>query len=315
MVKSPKDKRRVFGPVPSRRLGRSLGIDPVPFKTCTYDCLYCQLGPTPRTTSERQEYVSVETILAEAAAKLAGGVETDVITLSGSGEPTLNSGVGRIIQGLKALKAAPVVVLTNGSLLWRAEVREALAQADIVAPSLDAGDVDMFQRVNRPHADISFERMVEGLVAFREAFTGQMWLEVFLLAGLTDTEAEVSKIADIARRIRPDRVQLNTVARPTAYAQAQAVPQARMMELARLFQGQVEVIADFRGAHRQAAEQVGAEAILEMLERRPCTADDIAASLRLDPIEMERHLMRLLDERAITTTETAGKVYFVPSRK
>jgi wyosine [tRNA(Phe)-imidazoG37] synthetase (radical SAM superfamily) len=314
-VKSPKDKRYVFGPVPSRRLGRSLGVDPVPYKTCNYDCLYCQLGPTPQTTMERKEYVPAEAILAEAALRFEAGVQADVITLSGSGEPTLHSDLGRIIRGLKALNAAPVVVLTNGSLLWQEEVREALAAADTVVPSLDAGDAAMFGRINRPHADISFERMVEGLAAFRGGYSGHLWLEVFLLAGLTDTEAEAAKMAALARYIRPDRVQLNTVARPPAYAEALAVPRARMIELARLFGDGAEVIADFRGDHRVAAIRPGFEAILEMLERRPCTADDIAASLRLLPGEVEHHLARLLTEGSITTAESAGKLYYLPSRE
>lgn len=313
-MRSPKDKRYVFGPVPSRRLGRSLGVDPVPYKTCTYDCLYCQLGPTPQTTMERKEYAPAEDILAEVALKLEAGVETDVITLSGSGEPTLHSELDFLLWGLKKMEAAPVVVLTNGSLLWRAEVREALFAADVVVPSLDAGDAAMFGRINRPHADISFERMVEGLIRFSHEYAGQVRLEVFLLAGLTDTEAEASKIAEIARRIRPDRVELNTVARPPAYAEALRVPRARMLELARLFYGEVEVIADFRGDHRAAAVRVGAEAIMEMLERRPCTAEDIAASLRLPPGEVERHLARLLADGAVTTAASAGKLYYLSSR-
>jgi len=314
-LKSPKEKGYVFGPVPSRRLGRSLGVDPVPYKTCTYDCLYCQLGPTPETRIERREYVAVETILVEAARKLEAGVETDVITLSGSGEPTLHSGLGRIIQGLKALKAAPVVVLTNGSFLWQAEVREALVMADIVVPSLDAGDADMFARVNRPHPDISFERMVEGLVAFREEYNGQFWLEVFLLAGLNDARDEAAKIAAQARRIRPDRVQLNTVARPPAYPEALAVSRSRMIELTSLFGDNAEVIADFRGDHRVAAAGRGAEGILEMLERRPCTADDIAASLRLSPQEALQQLRRLLAEGAVTSASSAGRLYYLLLRK
>ena len=173
----------VFGPVPSRRLGRSLGVDLVPFKTCSYDCIYCQLGRTSCKTVERKQWVPLDDVLAELKEKLS--TRPDYITLSGSGEPTLFWRTGELIDRIKAMTDVPVAVLTNGSLLWCKDVRDQLTNADLVIPSLDAGDQSMFRAVNRPHEDISFERMLDGLIAFRKAFGGQYWLEIMLLAGHT----------------------------------------------------------------------------------------------------------------------------------
>jgi wyosine [tRNA(Phe)-imidazoG37] synthetase (radical SAM superfamily) len=198
----------VFGPVPSRRLGRSLGVDVVPFKTCTYDCIYCQLGRTTCKTIERKEWVPLESVLDEVNAKLS--TRPDYITLSGSGEPTLFSPLGELIDGIKRMTSVPIALLTNGSLLWQADVRGAVQDVDLLIPSLDAADEGMFRRVNRPHEAVSFDRLIDGLVASREACRGQYWLEVLLLAGYTGTEGEVNKLAQYASRIKPDRIQLNT---------------------------------------------------------------------------------------------------------
>jgi wyosine [tRNA(Phe)-imidazoG37] synthetase (radical SAM superfamily) len=164
--------RYVYGPVPSRRLGRSLGVDLVPFKTCPYDCLYCQLGRTTNKTIDPREYAPVDGVLDELGERLCAGPRPDFIGLAGSGEPTLHAGLGEIIAGIKVRSSVPVAVLTNGSLLWRPEVRAGLAHADVVLPSLDAGSPWIFERVNRPHHDVSFERMVDGLSVFSHVSTG-----------------------------------------------------------------------------------------------------------------------------------------------
>ena len=203
--------RYVFGPVPSRRLGRSLGVDLTPFKTCSYDCIYCQLGRTTRRRSTK-EWIPLDRIVAQLPERLTS--QPDYITLSGSGEPTLYSRVGELIARIKTLTDVPVAVLTNGSLLWQEALRGQLFQADLVVPSLDAGSEAMFQAVNRPHEQISFGQMVDGLVAFRQEFKGAYWLEVMVVGGYTATVEEIGKLAVCVDRIRPDRVQLNTVTRP-----------------------------------------------------------------------------------------------------
>lgn len=269
----------VFGPVPSRRLGRSLGIDLVPFKTCSYDCIYCQLGRTTHKTAQRAKYVSWEPVVREIERKLS--CQPDYITLSGSGEPTLHTGLDELIGRIRAITQIPIAALTNGSLLWRADVRRELRAADLVIPSLDAGDELRFRHINRPHDSISFARMLEGLVAFRQEFSGPYWLEVFLLSGYTAIAAEVDKIAACIQLIRPDRVQLNTVTRPPAESYAEPVSPDRLSELAGLFEPRAEIVADYTRLAATDGAEAGEEDILELLRRRPCTARDIGAALGL----------------------------------
>lgn len=285
----------VYGPVPSRRLGRSLGVDLVPFKTCSYDCIYCQLGRTTDRTAERKDYFDVAEIISEVEKKLSGGAAPDYITLAGSGEPTLHSGIGMLIRGLKAVTATPIVVLTNGSLLWRSDVREDLLAADIVIPSLDAGDESLFQYVNRPHKKINFEQMVDGTIEFTRKFSGEVRLEVLLLDGVTAVSPEAEKIAALARRIQPARIELNTVCRPPGEDFAFPVPGERMTALKTLFDGPVDVIGA-GGKSFSASDAPGADndgEILALIGRRPCTAGDTAAGLGLHQAEALKALERL----------------------
>lgn len=307
--------RHVFGPVPSRRLGRSLGVDLVPFKTCSYDCVYCQLGPTTNKTIKREEFVSTKEVLEDIEQKLAAGVRADYITLSGSGEPTLHSGCGRIIRGIKKLTKTPVAVLTNGSLLWDPSVRRDISSADLVVPSLDAGDAMAFAHVNRPHKDLTFERMMDGLMEFRAMFQGRLWLEVFLLGGLTAMQAEAEKIAVQAQKVRPDRIQLNTVARPPAYDSAKGVPEAEMSRLAVLFGENAEVVADFGGVHEDSVFSVKREDVLDLIERRPVTLDDVSLSLGVHRNEAVKHLDNLLKQGAIETESTAGNLFYIRAKR
>ena len=303
----------VFGPVPSRRLGRSLGVDLVPLKVCSYDCIYCQLGRTTRKTAERKEWVPMDAVLDELKRKLA--CRPDYITFSGSGEPTLHSGLGEIIARIRTMTKTPVAVLTNGSLLWQPQVRAELALADVVMPSLDAGDELLFQAVNRPHPEITFEKLVSGLEQFRRDFSGQYWLEVLLLAGHTALPAHVRKMAEWVRRIRPDRVQLNTAIRPPAEEFAVPVPQARLTELAHLFRPKAEVIAEYRRRGKRAATDANQQAILELLRRRPCTEAEVAGGLAMRPLEAAKHLAQLEAAGRIVSEQHGGEVYCRAARR
>ena len=262
-------KEYVFGPVPSRRLGRSLGIDLVPFKTCSFNCIYCQLGRSSCVSVERKEWVPTEDVLDQVNRKLAGSSKPQVITFSGSGEPTLHSRIGDIIEEIKKITDIPVVVLTNSSLLWQPEVRKALLSADIVVPSLDAGDEDLFVYVNRPHPSLSFHEIVDGLIQFREEYAGEMWLEIFLLHGVTAIESEVRKMAEIAQKIRPNRIQLNSVARPPAEEFAYAVPAGKMQQFAKLFGPNAEVVSEDTHILEDADFASCRSDILALLKRRP----------------------------------------------
>ncbi|OGV48791.1 MAG: radical SAM protein [Lentisphaerae bacterium GWF2_44_16] len=298
----------IFGPVPSRRLGRSLGVDLVPFKTCTYDCIYCQLGKTTCKTMRRQEWVSLDEVLKELKENLASN--PDYITLSGSGEPTLYSRIDELITGIRSMTDIPIAVLTNGSLLWQKEVRSQLLKADLIIPSLDAGDKVLFEAVNRPHPEISFESMLDGLKSLRDEFQGQYWLEVLITGGYTAINSELEKIAALVAKIMPDRVQLNTVTRPPAEDFAMGISRERLEEFAGLFDPRAEVIADFRGIHSAPDFSAARESVLELLRRRPCSIDDIANGLGIHRNEAVKYAEELLAAKSIERTISNGKTFF-----
>lgn len=304
----------VFGPVPSRRLGRSLGVDVVPFKTCTFDCIYCQLGRTTNKTTERREWVPLERVVDELRGKLASG--PDYITIGGSGEPTLYSRIGDLIDEIRSMTDIPVAVLTNGSLLWKQDVRNDLRKAHVLIPSLDVGDNVLFQAVNRPHPAITFERLLDGLAASRQEFQGEYWLEVLLLAGYTAIEADVKKIAKRSAEIGPDRIHLNTCVRPPAEEFAYAVDRRRLIELAGLFTPPAEVIADFKPVLSRTTRTAGTGEILQMLQRRPCTAPDIAAGLGIHPARVLKDLERLVLEGLVEVKRADDeRIHYVLSRR
>ena len=298
----------IFGPVPSRRLDRSLGIDLVPFKTCTYDCIYCQLGRTTLRTVERREWVPLDAVVAELKGALA--TRPDYITLSGSGDPTLYSRLDELIESVHALTDIPVAVLTNGSLLWQPEVRRQLRLADLVIPSLDAGTNSLFQAVNRPHPEITFERLIEGLTLLRKEYGGAYWLETFILEGLTAGLSEARRIADLAADIGTDRVQLNTVTRPPAEDFALGVTRRRMEELAVLFRPPAEIITDFPGGHARPEFEATRDSVLQMIRRRPCTLEDIADGLGLHRNEVLKYVEDLVSAGRIEKVASGGKEYY-----
>ena len=298
----------VFGPVPSRRLGRSLGVDLVPFKTCSYDCIYCQLGRTTCKTVERKEWVPLDEVILQVRDKLS--IDPDYITLSGSGEPTLYSRLSELIALLKGMTKTPVAVLTNGSLLWDRDVQDSLGGSDLVIPSLDAGDAPLFRHINRPHESISFERMVEGLIEFRSRFGGAYWLEVFLLGDMTAVPAEVDKIDKLVDRIQPDRVQLNTVTRSPVEEFALPVSRKDMERFARMLGGRAEVIADFRSIHREGEFTAKREDVRDLLRRRPCTVEDIAVGLCMHVNEAVKYVTELIERHDIVAETRDYRTYY-----
>ncbi|MBM4093011.1 MAG: radical SAM protein [Planctomycetes bacterium] len=298
----------VFGPVPSRRLGRSLGIDLVPFKTCTYDCLYCQLGRTTCKTVERKEWVPLDPVVNELEKRLDS--RPDYITLSGSGEPTLFSRLDELVARIKAITSIPVAVLTNGSLLGNRDVQRQLSRVDLVIPSLDAGGEALFRLVNCPHESLTFEGVLAGLVSFRRRFAGQYCLEVFMLAAYTTSEAERAAIQRCIDLIKPDRVQLNTVTRPPADGCATAVSRERLEAIAAEFSPPAEVIADLRGDLPAVVEGTDVEPILALLRRRPCTVEDIARGLSIAPPTVAKQMEALQAQHLVEPCWNAGNLYY-----
>ncbi len=303
-------RKYIFGPVPSRRLGYSLGVDTVPFKTCTFDCIYCQLGPTEEKTSVRKDFVPVGPVVDELAEVLDSGVKADYITISGSGEPSLFSGIGRLISEIKKITDVPVAVITNSSLLYLKEVREALMKADLVVPSLDAASEEAYKKINRPVSGISSRDIFEGLLMFSGEFKGTLWLECFFVDGINTSPEEVSAIAEMVSRISPDKVQLNTIARPPADSSAKAVSEKKMREIASLMPGNVEIIADFSHVHDEAVFNSGKEGILTLVRRRPCSLEDICSGLSMHRNEALKYIEDLLKEGSLNRKETGGKVFY-----
>jgi wyosine [tRNA(Phe)-imidazoG37] synthetase (radical SAM superfamily) len=296
-------------------------VDVVPFKTCTYNCIYCQLGPTTRRTLERKSYVPLDAVLDELRRKLAAGAPADYITIAGSGEPTLYADLKPLIRNIKAMTSIPVAVITNGALFWMPEVQEAVLEADVVVPSLDAGNEASFARVNRPLADIDFEQMVQGLIAFRKRYRGQFWLEIFLLRGITDTDEEIDQLRALVQRIRPDKIQLNTVARPApggeGEAPAEPVPEDKMKRIAQRLGGSLalpaEVIAHYE-LPRHIVRQTSVccqDDVLAVIQRHPCNLVDIAQGLSISLDEAERHIATLTEKGAILQEPRDGVAFYV----
>jgi len=298
----------IFGPVPSRRLGRSLGVDLVPFKTCTYDCIYCQLGRTTHKTTERKEWVSLDEVIESLKSHLSSN--PDYITLSGSGEPTLYSRIRELIDKIKTVTNIPVAVLTNGSLFFLPEVRRDVMQADLVIPSLDAGNASAFEYIHRPHTDIIFDKMLKGLVDLRNEYKGQYWLEVFMLSGVTSVEQEIQKLSECIRHISPDRVQVNTVTRPPVESFALPVSKDRLMYIASQLAENAEVIADYRHVHNQETFTATREDILELVRRRPCSIDDIAQGLGLHRNEVLKYIEDLISLGQIYSEMIDNRLYY-----
>ncbi|MHC4386895.1 MAG: radical SAM protein [Planctomycetota bacterium] len=302
----------LFGPVPSRRLGRSLGVDIVPLKTCTQNCIYCQLGKDALQTLDRKEYAPIDAVLKELKTKIASGLEADFITISGSGEPTLHSDLGRLISDIRAVTEIQVAVITNGTLLSRPDVRADCCKADVVLPSLDAGDTETFQKMNHPHPDLDFEQFVDGLIRLRSEYAGQIWLEVFFCEGVNTTIQAISNLKTRIEQIRPDKIQVNTSVRPVVHPEAARVEPKRLISIASQLGEQAEIIADFSRHIGATTQTVDLNIILETLRRRPCSLDDLCAGLGLSKEQLEPALIKLEALSKIITEEKGQKKYYKP---
>jgi wyosine [tRNA(Phe)-imidazoG37] synthetase (radical SAM superfamily) len=306
-------KAHVYGPVPSRRLGFSLGIDIIPLKTCSFSCIYCQLGRTPRKSVKRKKYFSSSEILSQVREKISSGQKIDYITFSGSGEPTLNTVIGKLIREVKKMASIPVAVLTNSSLLALKSVRRALMAADVVAPSLDAASADMLARVNRPHPSLKMNRIIEGLVKFRREFKGLIWLEVMLVKGVNDSPPHIRKLKEAIARIKPDKVQLNTVVRPPAEKFARALSRSELEKIKKFFGKNCEIIAGFKKKPQMPPSENLGGVILSLVQRRPVTLQDISASLGESEKAIRDRLHSLLERGKIKSVIHKGLTYYEKS--
>jgi len=303
--------KHTYGPVPSRRLGRSLGVDLIPKKICTYDCIYCQIGRTTLCTIERKEYVPARTILRDVKEALQEwGDKIDYIAISGSGEPTLNTAIKKVIQGIKKMTAIPVAVITNSSLLHLEEVRQALRAADVIMPSLDAVTPAVFQTINRPHPSLEIEQIIQGLAAFRETYKGHIWLEILLSRGVNDAQEEIERMQEAIRIIRPDKVQLNTVARPGAEDYAAALSPDQMEQIKNALDADAEIIAEFEGDRHLIPSKDIEEKVIRIIKRRPETPDDLAKALGLHDLEIVKILEKLAKDGKVTYRVFNQRLYY-----
>jgi len=287
----------VFGPVPSRRLGMSLGIDLIPYKTCSYNCIYCELGKTTERTIIRKEYVSKELILTQLAEYLPLlNSPPNFITISGSGEPTLNSKIGEIIDEIKRITTIPVAVITNGSLFFMDQVKEDLLKADIVLPSLDAVSPLVFKHINRPEPSLDIKEIIKGLIDFRKGFSGQIWLEILFCRVLNDDRLEVERMCEKIKDIKPDRVQLNTVVRPSSEDFAYPLNEKQLNSIKEMLGIRAELISDIAPSGRGTHFADNEEKIINLIARRPCTFDDICKALELHSNETLKYLDKLIKE-------------------
>ncbi len=303
----------LFGPVPSRRLGMSLGVDMVPHKVCSFNCVYCECGKTTVHTSERKEYVPVDEVITELKEFLRENPAPDYITFSGAGEPTLNSRIGEVIKFIKEdYPDIPLAVLTNGSLLSDENVRQEIMPADLVLPSLDAASTKAFRKIDRPHPGIRLEEYIEGLVKFTEEFKGQVWLEVMIIPGYNDKVEDLMLLRDALIRINPDRIQLNTLDRPGTKADLEAASLDNLNEIIEMWGLEnVEIIA--RPPERKEKKSYRKDhenAIRETIERRPCTVEDIADILGLHVNEVNKYLSVLEEEGKIEPVRLSRGIFY-----
>lgn len=270
--------RYTYGPVASRRLGLSLGVDVLPYKTCTLDCIYCQLGRTSDLTIERKSFFPREEILAEVL-EVAAETNPEYITFSGSGEPTLNSDIGWLIREIKSQTRKQLAVLTNSSLLWMSEVREELMATDLVVPSLDAATEETWRKLNRPHPDLRFDQVIDGLVTFSQEYRDELWVEILLVKGVNDSSEHIKALRRVLSRMRYSKIHLNTVVRPPSEEFALALSYGELEEIAKRLPADTEAVLPFREKGKQISAHGEAERILAAIARRPMTVKQIKESL------------------------------------
>ncbi len=305
--------KHLFGPVPSRRLGMSLGVDLIPHKVCSFNCVYCECGRTTTHTNERKEYVPVDNVLKELKHFFANNPEPEYITFSGAGEPTLNSHIGNMLEFIKInWPDIPVAVLTNGSLFSDINVRKELLKADVVLPSLDAATDKTFRKINRPFRNLDIETYIQGLIDFRKEFQGEIWLEVLILPGYNDDIDNLSALKEFLVKIKPDRIQLNTLDRPGTIKNLRPATKTDLVQIVHFWKlKNVEIITPATERKDVKSYRTDIEnAIIETVSRRPCTIHDLEKILGIHINEINKYLGVLEDEGKIDTTSQERGIFY-----
>jgi len=304
-----KQYKHLFGPLISRRFGRSLGVDLCPMKTCSYDCIFCQLGRTTEKTIKREDFFSLENICNEITHWLKTGDYAEYITLAGSGEPTLYSHLEELIDFIHSKTDIPVLILSNGSLFWQPEVRKAASKADVVKISMSCWNQNLFEIINRPLSELNFQNMLDGEILFRKEFKGKLILEVFLLAGINAITADIRKIAKITDKIQPDTIHLNTVTRPAVEDFAFSVNKEKMEEFAALFTPKAKIPTEISG-NPISNKKIDEVKILDLICRRPVTLQQLADTFSAHPNEIAKLTGKMMHSQKIIMISKNSENYF-----
>lgn len=307
--------RFIYGPVLSRRLGFSLGIDILPPKTCNLNCIYCQLGPTHKRIEFRHPYFRTEDIIQAIRKALERAPKIDYLTFSGSGEPTLNAHLGELIKKIKKITPKPVAVLTNSLLLTQKEVRQEISLADLLVPSLDAADQSIFLQINRPSPAVNIDLVIEGLINLREEYRGQIWLEIMLVKDVNNQPEHLLKLKEAIVRIRPNKVQLNTVVRPPAESWVEPLEMEELMAAAKILGPPTEIVTETRKKVGFGLSENLEAAILSILKRRPASLEEIAAILGEKAAAVSEAIQKLLAQEKIQARRHYHHLLYVYSRK
>ncbi|MBR1368931.1 Fe-S oxidoreductase [Methanocalculus chunghsingensis] len=289
-------RKHIFGPVQSHRLGRSLGIDLIPYKTCSYNCVYCECGETTIQTIERSIIIPENEVMEELRSTLSTSPQLDSVTFAGSGEPTLSLSLGNVIAMVKEEFPQYIIsVLTNGSLLTRSDVREELMRADRVIPTLTSARQETFERIHRPHPSLSIDAIIAGMEEFRREYRGGIWLEIFIIPGVNTSEEELISLRDAITRINPDRVQLNTLDRPAPESWVQAASEAELNMVREILGREKVEIVNLSPSAPKSGTVPGEEKemISAMLSRRPSTIEDIITATGMSGGEVAKILRDL----------------------
>lgn len=302
----------IFGPVPSRRLGVSLGVDLVTHKTCSLDCVYCECGKTTDLTCERKEYVPADVVKEELLDYFGKNPKPDFVTFSGSGEPSLNIKIGEVLDFIKSKFDVKVCVLTNGTLFSDPELRKELLNADLVMPSLDSADEKSFLKINRPCKDLKINDYIKGLSDFKNEFKNKFHLEIFILPGFNDSESDISKLKNAVNRINPDLVLLNTLDRPGAIKGLRAASQAELMRIKKdLDFKNIQIISkSIQRKNIASYREDREEAVYGMIFRRPCTIDDLSEILGLHRNDIGKYLDVLVNQGKVEAEELERGVFY-----
>jgi len=303
----------LFGPVPSRRLGISLGVDLVPMKTCTLNCIYCECGESTHLTLERGEYVPFAMVKKELSFYFENNPAPDYITFSGSGEPTLNSRIGDVLDFIKnQIHDIPLAVLTNGTLFYQKQVREDIKGATVIIPSLDSATEKVFRKINRPSPHLKLDTIVQGLIQLRKEYSGKIWLEIFIVPGMNDTEQELTALKQVIEKIEPDQIQLNTLDRPGPVSTVRAATRKELEYIIDFWQLEnVSIIADVPERKALLAYRKDIEsAILGTIARRPCTVKDLSEILGLQINEVKKYIDSLHTEKKIKVVKQNRGLFY-----